>query len=342
MCPTDSFGMLSKEFLSLLREGKNLLAFSGGVDSTALFFLLLREKIPFDIAIVNYQTREQSSEEVASARTLADKFGKECFVLTTRLSEQNFEAKARHARYSFFETVIKEHGYTALLTAHQLDDRLEWFLMQLSKGSGLYELLGMQSIEQREGYRLVRPLLETSKTQLKTFLSDNSIPCFEDESNTDEKYKRNFFRHNIAAPLLEKYSSGIKKSFGYLNEDLDEWLEQEIAVTTIRELHTFKRPTSRRSAVIKIDRVLKEHGFLMRQGDKEILKRKDEHIVGRRFLVTFHTDYCFIAPYTTRDMPKKFKEQCRLLGVPKKLRPYLSENEEVFEAVAALLKINQT
>ena len=60
--------MLSKETLPFLKDGKNLLAFSGGVDSTALFFLLLREKIPFDIAIVNYQTREQSSEEVAYAK----------------------------------------------------------------------------------------------------------------------------------------------------------------------------------------------------------------------------------------------------------------------------------
>ncbi|WP_345975205.1 tRNA lysidine(34) synthetase TilS [Sulfurimonas sp. HSL3-7] len=331
--------MLSKEPLSLLRDGKNLLAFSGGVDSTALFFLLLRENIPFDIAIVNYQTREQSSEETAYAQTLADKFGKECFILTTRLSEQNFEANARHARYDFFETVIKEHGSTNLLTAHQLDDRLEWLLMQLSKGAGLYELLGMQSIEQRDGYKLVRPLLETSKAELKTFLRDNSIPYFEDESNRDEKYKRNFFRHNIAAPLLEKYGSGIKKSFAYLNEDLDERLEQNIEVTTIRELHMFRRPASRRSAVIKIDRILKEHGFLMRQGDKESLKSEDEHVVGRRFVVSFHTDYCFIAPYTTRGMSKRFKEQCRLLGVPKKLRPYLFENEEMFEAVAALLKI---
>ena len=330
--------MLSKEPLALLRDGKNLLAFCG-VDSSALFFLLLREKIPFDIAIVNYQTREQSSEEVAYAQTLADKFEKECFILTTRLSEQNFEANARRVRYDFFETVIKEHGYTNLLTAHQLDDRLEWLLMQLSKGAGLYELLGMQGIEQRDGYRLVRPLLETSKAELKTFLSEKSIRYFEDESNSDEGYKRNFFRHNIAAPLLEKYRSGIKKSFSYLNEDLDERLEQNIEVTTVRELHAFKRPQSRRSAVIKIDRLLKEHGFLMRQGDKEALKREDEHVVGRRFLVSFHTDYCFVAPYTTRGMSKRFKEVCRLLGVPKKLRPYLFEDEEVFEAVAALLRI---
>lgn len=329
--------MLSKETLPLLREGRNLLAFSGGTDSSALFFLLLQEKIPFDIAIVDYQSREQSREEVAYAQALAKGYAKECFVLETRLSEQNFEAAARHVRYDFFERLVKESGYTNLLTAHQLDDRLEWLLMQLSKGAGLYELLGMQSIEQRESYRLVRPLLETPKTVLKAFLDENGIRYFEDESNRDEKYKRNFFRHNVAAPLLERYSSGIRKSFSYLNEDLNELFAQTAKVETVRGLRYFIRPPSRRSALITIDRILKERGFLMRQGDKAALKREDEHVVGRRFAVSFHPEYCFVSPYTTSDMPKKFKEQCRLLGVPKRQRPYLFENEEAFEAVSSLL-----
>jgi tRNA(Ile)-lysidine synthase len=333
--------MLSKETLPLLRGGKNLLAFSGGTDSSALFFLLLQEKIPFDIAIVNYQTREQSHEEVAYAHALADEFKKECFVLEAKLTEQNFEAKARQLRYDFFETLIMEHGYSNLLTAHQLDDRLEWLLMQLSKGAGLYELLGTPSIEIRDEYALIRPLFEVPKSVLKTFLDENSMLYFDDESNSDVKYKRNFFRHNVAAPLLEKYSNGIKKSFIYLNEDLNELFTQKPDKQTVKELHYFKRPSSRRSAIIMLDRILKELGFLMRQGDKEALKNEDEHVVGRRFVVSFHPQFCFIAPYITSDMPKIFKEQCRILGIPKKLRPYLFENKEAFEAVSLLLRIKE-
>ena len=49
---------------SRIKNSKNLLAFSGGVDSSALFFLLLNHKIDFDIAIVNYNTREQSKDEI--------------------------------------------------------------------------------------------------------------------------------------------------------------------------------------------------------------------------------------------------------------------------------------
>lgn len=329
--------MLSKETVPLLQEGKNLLAFSGGVDSSALFFLLKQEKIPFDLAIVNYQSRDQSSAEVAYAHALAKEFDKTCFVLETKLTEENFEANARNVRYDFFETLIKAHGYTNLITAHQLDDRLEWLLMQLSKGAGLYELLGTQVIERRETYSLVRPLLETTKAEIKTYLHDNDISYFEDESNSDLKYKRNFFRHTIAAPLLEKYSSGIKKSFSYLDEDLNELIEQDIELQSIQELYYFKRPASRRSAIIKIDRILKEQGFLMRQGDKESLKTEDEHVVGRQFVVSIHPYYCFVAPYLAYDMSKDFKEKCRLLKVPRKLRPYLFRNEEAFDVVVSLL-----
>lgn len=329
--------MLAKEALPLLKEGKNLLAFSGGIDSSALFFLLMNEGIPFDIAIVDYQIRTQSAQEVAFAKALAQEFEKECYLLETELSGQNFEANARRIRYDFFETLIAQHGYTNLVTAHQLDDRLEWLLMQLTKGAGLYELLGAQTVEKRDGYQLVRPLLETSKAELKIYLDENSLCSYEDESNRDERYKRNFFRHNIASPLLESYKNGIKKSFSYLNEDLTALYSESSAVQTIGQLHWFKHPGSRRSALIMADRVLKSQGFLMRQGDKERLKTEDEHVVGRQYVVAFHLEYCFIAPYKTKSMSKPFREQCRLLGIPKKLRPYLYENEAGFNAVASLL-----
>jgi tRNA(Ile)-lysidine synthase len=66
--------------LEKLQNQNNLLAFSGGVDSTALFFYLLERNIPFDIAIVNYHTREESNKEVKYAKELAEKYNKKIFV----------------------------------------------------------------------------------------------------------------------------------------------------------------------------------------------------------------------------------------------------------------------
>ncbi|MEA1879510.1 MAG: ATP-binding protein, partial [Campylobacterota bacterium] len=50
-----------------LNNKKNLLAFSAGIDSSALFFLLLENNIKFDIAIVDYNIRDQSKKEVTHA-----------------------------------------------------------------------------------------------------------------------------------------------------------------------------------------------------------------------------------------------------------------------------------
>lgn len=73
---------------------RNLLAFSAGIDSSALFFLLLEKNIPFDIAIVNYNVREQSKDEVEYAKQLANKYNKKIYIKDVKLENiSNFEKK---------------------------------------------------------------------------------------------------------------------------------------------------------------------------------------------------------------------------------------------------------
>ena len=92
---------------SVIGNQKNLLAFSAGVDSTALFFLLLEQNISFDIAIVNYNVRIQAMQEVAYARELALKYNKQIFIRDIKLeNSSNFEKTARDIRYKFFEEII--------------------------------------------------------------------------------------------------------------------------------------------------------------------------------------------------------------------------------------------
>ena len=64
---------------SVIKNQKNLLAFSAGVDSVALFFLLLEQNISFDIAIVDYNLRAQSKDEISYAKELAFKYNKFTF-----------------------------------------------------------------------------------------------------------------------------------------------------------------------------------------------------------------------------------------------------------------------
>jgi len=92
--------MLLAEALDQLHGKKNLLAFSAGIDSTALYYLLKQEDIPFDIALVNYQTRPQSDAEAHYAQTLAKENGKNAYILTHPLSGSDFEQQARQILYT--------------------------------------------------------------------------------------------------------------------------------------------------------------------------------------------------------------------------------------------------
>ncbi|RLA70623.1 MAG: tRNA lysidine(34) synthetase TilS [Epsilonproteobacteria bacterium] len=330
--------MLDLKTLPLLKHGKNLLAFSGGVDSSALFFLLLEAEIPFSIALVNYHTREQSHLEASYAKALAKRFNKECFIYNAHLEKSNFEASARQVRYNFFETLCQQHDYANLITAHQLDDRLEWFLMQFSKGAGLYELIGMQSVETWKEHTLIRPLLQQSKASLLSYLQERNIRYFMDESNQDVRYKRNHFRHEFSTPLLKQYESGIRESFHFLQEDSQGIYFERPNIVTLEKLFYFHTPDSRRMTLLLIDKTLKIDGFLMRQGDKNRLKKENELVVGRRYSVSITPTFTFISPYESAIMTKPFKEKCRKLQIAPAIRPYLYNHLEVFETLKKVLE----
>ena len=72
--------MISQNVREKLNLGANLLAFSHGIDSTALFYILEEAGIKFDLAMVDYNVREQSKSEIKSAKELADKFGKKIYI----------------------------------------------------------------------------------------------------------------------------------------------------------------------------------------------------------------------------------------------------------------------
>jgi len=320
--------MIKQSTKELLQTSKNLLAFSAGVDSSALFFILKELKIPFDIAIVDYALRDQSKEEVLYAKELADRYEKKCFVKEAEEITKNFEATARAIRYTFFEELIKKHNYDNLLTAHHLGDRFEWFLMQFCKGAGCAELSGMQEIEEYEEYRLVRPLLDLDKNDLLAYLQNNAIHYFEDASNNDEKYKRNYFRHHHTQALLERYKSGIKKSFEYIDKDKSILIQKQ-EIKTINKLALFLQKSSR-SDIYHIDKYLKSIGHIITKDERELLEKEKSVVIGRKYIVSRLKDHILIAPYytKTKSFTKTFKEKMRELKVDPKLRPYLAEDEE--------------
>ncbi|WP_428739411.1 tRNA lysidine(34) synthetase TilS [Sulfurimonas sp.] len=329
--------MLQLQTKELLAHSKNLLAFSAGGDSTALLHLLLGNNIPFDIAIVDYGVREQSKEEVVFAQELAKVHGFTCFVKTAPKIEKNFESNARNIRYDFFEELIEQYNYDNLVTAHHLGDRFEWFLMQFCKGAGCVELSGMKSIEKRDKYTLIRPLLHVDKQDILKYLDEKNIHYFEDETNKDEQYKRNYFRHNFSKPLLKEFKEGIQKSFSYIDKDVDALIE-EVDIKTINQLAYFNS-YDKRTNVVYIDRYLKSIGHMISANEKQELSQNSSVVVGRKYIVEQDEAYVFITPYVeAKNIDKELKERMRLLRVPVKLRGYLASDVEALEFVSLLLE----
>lgn len=316
--------MIDKEHVNLLKKRKNLLAFSAGVDSSALLFLLLEHDIPFDIAMVNYRTREASDREEAHAMALSKAYGFKCFTAKAPKFESHFEAQARKFRYNFFEEIMQREGHEMLLTAHQLNDQLEWFLMRLSKGAGVSELTGLEPVTQKEGYSLIRPLLEYSKEELLEYLKEKEHPYFIDESNQDEKYERNRFRKSYSDPLISKYKEGIKRSFHYLR--LDKKILEEDFETSYSEQSLRVITLHRTSAKVKaVDLAFKNLGYLLSASQRLEVEKENSLVIGGTWVIERQGNLLYIAPYVNTNMTKAFKEACRILQIPAKIRPYLFE-----------------
>ena len=313
---------------SAIKESKNLLAFSAGIDSTALFFLLIKENIDFDIAIVNYNVRKESKDELQYAKDLALKYNKEIFYKEVHpKSKSNFEKIARDIRYSFFKEIIKENSYDTLITGHQLNDKLEWFLMQLSKGAGLVELIAFKEFEKNELYIAFKPLLHISKDELESFLKENNIKYFVDKSNYDEKYKRNYFRHNFSDKFLYEYKEGVTNSFKYLQKDINSLNISNNALHKIFQLEIYKNMNDENLNIRLIDLSLKKRGILLSQAQRNEILRQKNITIANKICVSIEKDFIWICPKSNEIMDKKFKEKCRVLKIPKNIRAYIKEKE---------------
>lgn len=305
-----------------IKTKKNLLAFSGGIDSTALFFMMEEVNIPFDIAIVDYNQRVQSKDEVIYATQLAHKYQKKCFVSTYPDSMKFSEKEARDFRYEFFDQILIENHYDSLITAHQLNDKLEWFLMQFTKGAGLSELIGMEELNYKNNYQICKPLLSFSKKDLQNYLDELGIKYFIDQSNFDEKYTRNYFRHNFSDRLLEEYEEGIANSLNYLQKDNISLLSG-IKEDRYEELAVFTFNNDLNIGLRLIDKELKKRGFMISKLTRDEIEENKELVISHQIAISIIESKIYIAPVIKLTMDKKFKEKCRVNHIPKNIRPYI-------------------
>lgn len=306
---------LNDELLSFLKKGKNLLAFSYGSDSTALFYALLEQDISFDLAMINYKKRLQSDIEQKEAELLAKRFQKKIFIKIAPNFDTDFQNKARKFRYEFFKSLCVKFGYENVLLAHHLNDRFEWFLRQFARGAGVLELLGMKESQNLGKFTLIRPFLYTSKAEILDFLTQKKLKFFNDESNKNEKYERNFIRKHFATPFMSEFDEGVKKSFLYLEKDAKALFDDEIT-----EFKGILKCSFNESLIA---RAVKKMGLVMSVGQRKELKKGDGVISGKIAVVKMGQKALIFEYVKCEKMPKNQRELYRKAKIPHFLRPYL-------------------
>lgn len=203
-------------------QGQLLLAFSGGMDSVVLSELLVRSKYNFSLAHCNFQLRGDASDADENfVLQYAEKRGLKVFSRkfdTLKYSEENklsIQEVARNLRYEWFEELCQKHQFDYLLTAHQLDDSIETFFINLFRGTGIQGLSGIPAVRGK----IIRPLSGISREEIAAFASAEKLSWREDASNASEDYLRNRIRHELiplAASLRPGFRSAMDRNFDHL------------------------------------------------------------------------------------------------------------------------------
>ena len=147
---------------------------------------------------VHHHLRDMADVEAEYVATTCEKLGIPCHIFhwTDNKPDNGIESAARVARYKFMTDFCHENKIDVLMVAHQADDQIETFLMNLARGSGVVGLAGIQAESYRDGIKIVRPMLNVFRRELIEYCQSNNIKYFEDEMNFDDKYTRVKIRQN--------------------------------------------------------------------------------------------------------------------------------------------------
>lgn len=181
---------------------KIAVAISGGCDSMALAFLLnefcQKNNIDLIAITVDHKVRKESTYEALALEKILKAHNIDHHILSVSRDHdftRNIEANMRKARYDLLYDFCQKNNVKHLFLGHHLGDVAENFLIRLFRGSGLDGLSTMSEMSDFKDIKLVRPLLEVKKEDLKQYLTQQNISWFEDESNQDEKFLRNKIRN---------------------------------------------------------------------------------------------------------------------------------------------------
>lgn len=221
MTKRDLIQPFTRALRRLVRPGDRLLvAVSGGPDSIALLDLADRAapglRLMLAVVHVDHGWRPESGADAELVARAAERRGLPVIV-ERMVGVQPSEVAGRDARLRLYARTGVAQGTAGVLLGHTAEDQGETVLTHLLRGAGAGGLAGMQTESLVSGVRLLRPLLELRRAELRAYCRARSLPFVDDPTNEDPRYLRNRVRHALL-PLCEEIAPGSTAALARLAE----------------------------------------------------------------------------------------------------------------------------
>jgi tRNA(Ile)-lysidine synthase len=195
-------------------------AVSGGADSLCLLHLLSELAPEWELALtmlhLNHGLRgEESRGDAEFVRQHAQRLGWPVIVREVKLpAEGNLEQAAREARLEFFDSAAQEVGLDCIATGHTRSDQGETVLFRFLRGSGTAGLAGIRPVTDSKSscVRIVRPLIELTRTEIEQYLRGRDMEWREDSTNATLQFARNRIRHELMPQLEREWNPAIRET----------------------------------------------------------------------------------------------------------------------------------
>ena len=194
---------------NMLNENDHIIVgLSGGADSVSLLYLLLKIRTVYRLGMtaihINHGIRadEAVGDQLFSAE-LCRKLGVPFQTIQADVPNAakslgiSEEEAGRRIRYREFERLREELKAQKIAVAHNMDDNAETVIFNICRGAGLKGICGIPAVRGN----VIRPLIEISRTEIESFLSENNIQYKTDSTNGADHYTRNRIRHKILPEL---------------------------------------------------------------------------------------------------------------------------------------------
>lgn len=200
-------------------EDSVLVSISGGPDSVFLLYFLniikARYKLNFFAFHLDHLTRKgDSTKDADFVKSLCLKLNIPLFSEEINVKnwcqerKLNFQEGARLLRKNLLEKHRIKNFIKKIAVAHNADDNMETFLMNLIRGAGLK---GLGSIKPVNGV-IIRPLIYCYKAEIINFLTSNNLNYCLDSTNYESKYFRNKIRNKLIPYIENELGQEFKKN----------------------------------------------------------------------------------------------------------------------------------